>query len=423
MLISFKVENYLSFRDEIELNLQASAIKEYDENVAFVSILNDRILKTIGIYGSNSSGKSNLLKALIFMKKFVMNSSKESQANENIEVESFRLNTRNESKPSKFEVTFLHEGIKYRYGFTADANFVRSEWLYYTKVNKEYPYFEREENNNFVTLDEKFVEGKPLEQVTRDNALFLSVVAQFNGKIAGELMKWFIDLKYITDTNERFHQNYTSKLLEDKIYHEWIIKFLNYADLGFSDLQMEKINLGEITHVNKRIREIIFGETRGDKLIKTQHIQYDENGVPVGKVFFNLNRNESLGTQKYFSISGLIVEALATGTLLIIDEFDARLHPNLSIAILKLFNSKLNNPRNAQLVFVTHNTNLLSKKSFRRDQVMLAKKDSQYGFTTIASLMQEKVRIDEAVEKNYLEGYYGAVPTIPSEFNLFDNYI
>jgi len=426
MLITFKVENYLSFKDEVVLDLTPSPIKEKDveleDNVVFASTVNARILKSAGLYGANSSGKSNLLKALIFMKKFVMNSSKESQANEWIDVESFKLNTRTANKPSKFEVTFLHDGVKYRYGFLVDTHVVHQEWLYFTKVNKEYLYFLREHNTQF-TIDERFEEGKDLVKVTRENALFLSVVAQFNGEVSKDLMKWFIDLKYITDTNERFFQNYTSRLLDNEVYHEWILKFLNYADLGFSDVSMEKVDFGEIVNVNKRLRDIILGEMRGERLIKTQHTKYDENGTEVGKVYFNLNKNESLGTQKYFAISGIIVEALATGKVVVIDEFDARLHPILSNSIIKLFNSKLNNPRNAQLIFVTHNTSLLNKKTMRRDQVFLAEKERQYGFTKIIPLMEKKVRVDEAIEKNYLDGYYGAVPTIQKQFNLFDNYI
>ncbi len=422
MLLNFRVENFLSFKDLVEVDLKPSSIKELEENIALIPTSNTRVLKSAVVYGANSSGKSNLLKAIIFMKSFVMNSSKEGQANQDINVESFKLNSRTEKKPSLFEIIFYHEGLTYRYGFTVDSHRVHREWLFYSKINKEYKYFVREDANQF-DIDDKFEEGKGLVKVTRDNALFLSVVAQFNGSISMELLRWFTDLKYITDTNKQFHQNYTSKLLENKIYHEWIMKFLKHVDLGFSDLEMEKINFGEIDVVNKRFREFFLLENKGDTLIKTIHYQYDENGNEVGKIFFNLNKNESLGTQKYFAISGLIIETLATGNVLIIDEFDARLHPNLSSFIVNLFNSKLNNPRNAQLIFVTHNTNLLSKKRLRRDQILLAEKDRKLGFTSISSLMDKKVRTDEAYEKNYLEGEYGGVPYIQEDINLFDNYI
>lgn len=419
MLLSFTVRNYRSFRDEVTLDLNSSSIKGLEENVAYLPN-GARILKSAVIYGANSSGKSNLLTAMIFVKKLVLNSSKNSQANENIDVESFRLNSRTEGRPSYFEVIFFHQGIKYRYNLSVDKMVVHTENLFYTKVNKEYTYFTRE--NGKINIDEKFIEGFGLESKTRENALFLSVVAQWNGEISMSLLNWFSNFKYINDTNKQFHQDYTAKLLiQDENYRNWITKFLANGDLGFSELTMEKMNLGELENIPKEIRDIILGENKGGTTIRTHHKKYDENTEEVGQVLFDLNKHESLGTRKYFSISGLIVEALAMGKVLIMDEFDARLHPNLSASIIRLFNSRLNNPKNAQLIFVTHNTNLLSKDNFRRDQIILAKKDPKFGFTKMNPLIDEKARIDEAYEKNYLKGEYGAIPDTKNQLNLFDN--
>ncbi len=166
-------------------------------------------------------------------------------------------------------------------------------------------------------------------------------------------------------------------------------------------------------------------ENKNANTIKTEHIKYDENGMAVGKVFFNLNKNESLGSQKLFAISGLVIESLATGNVLVVDELDARLHPSLTLGIIRLFNSIENNPKNAQLIFATHNTNILTNKNFRRDQVILAEKD-KFGSTAIRSLnslTEKKVRVDESFERNYLSGNYGAVPEIESNFRLFDTFL
>ncbi|MDF2452776.1 MAG: domain, putative AbiEii toxin, type system [Bacteroidota bacterium] len=423
MLLSFKVKNYLSFRNEVCLNLLPSSNKDNEENIAYISTTGTRVLKSAVIYGANSSGKSNLLKALIFMKKFVFNSSKETQANELIAgVDSFRLNSETEVLPSEFEVIFFHEGIKYRYGFTLDNFTIHKESLHFTKISKEYTYFVR--TGNTIQVDEKlFSEGKDLVTRTRNNTLFLSAVAQWNGPISMSILKWFDNsLKYITDTNKQYHQDKTSKLFESDLYRSWILKFLSYADLGFSELILEKRDLSGFEGMSKQVKEILMGEMRGGTKVRTKHMQYNNDGEEVGQVYFDLNKNESLGTQKLYAISGMIIDSLATGKVLIVDEFDARLHPNLSSSIIKLFNSRINNPKNAQLIFVTHNTNLLSKKVLRRDQIILAEKDSKFGSTTLTSLMDKKVRNDEAYEKNYLEGEYGAVPEMKGDLNLFDNF-
>lgn len=416
MLLSLKVENFLSFKDVVQLDLIPSSIKELEENVAISSYNNSRVLKSAVVYGANSSGKSNLLNALIFIKRFVMNSSKNT-VDEGIGVQSFLLSSRTESRPSCFEINFVIDAIKYRYSFTVDRHYVHKESLYFTKVNKEYLCFER--NGDNYTIDPKFTEAINLSDKTRPNALFLSVIAQFNGKISSSILQWFNGIKYISDTNKPTLQNYTAKLLDVDKYNRLIVKFLNHINLGFSDIKVEKIN----TEVYDIVREIL-GEGKNTNIIKTEHIKYDENGLPIGSVFFNLNKNESLGSQKLFAISGLIIESLATGKLLIIDELDARLHPSLTLSVVKLFNSSENNPKNAQLIFATHNTHILSNKYFRRDQVLLAAKD-KFGSTSINSLNNlpdKKVRIDESYEKNYLAGDYGAIPELNSTFKLFDDF-
>lgn len=418
MLIRFSVENYLSMKDTTVLEMLPTAIKEHEEDNIALLTGGFRLLKSAVIYGANSSGKSNILKAMIFMKKFILSSSKETQANEAIRVESFRLSTKTENKPSRFEIVFLNDGIKYRYGFTADNHSVQEEWLYYTKVNKEYPYFSR--NGSNFTIDPKFSEGEEsLVKKTRPNALFLSVLAQFNGPVSTSILQWVLNFKYINDENNKFLQDYTAKLFEDKYLKEILTRYMQYADLGFSVVTTQK---QEYIHdwggLPKQMIELLKGE-RANTTVLTQHIKYDENGKETALIDFNLNKNESLGTQKYFAMAGLVVETLAHGRVLIIDELDARLHPILSMSVARLFNSKRSNPRNAQLIFVTHDTNMLNKKIFRRDQILLTKKDRRFGSTTITTLAAEKARSDEAYEKNYLQGVYDGIPDVPEAFDLF----
>jgi len=169
------------------------------------------LLKAAALYGSNASGKSNFIKAIIFMRSFVISSSKDTQVTEEIRVENYELSTTTENKPSYFEVIFVIDDIRYRYGFELDKNSIHSEWLYRAK--------DRETNLFFRTKEEilpkgPFSEGKGLESKTRPNALFLSVCAQWNGKISQEILKWFKDCGVISGLNDFGYRSYTEKQLD-----------------------------------------------------------------------------------------------------------------------------------------------------------------------------------------------------------------
>lgn len=415
MLVKFSVENFHSIRDREVLDLNATALKEHDDE-NLIHAHNSRFLKSVAIYGANASGKSNLIKALIFMKKFIANSFKDSSV-EFIKVEPFLLNTRTEVKPSRFESDFIINGTTYRYGFEVDQAQVHKEWLQIVKVTKEVDCFVRDGQS--IKVDDKFLEGKGLEGKTRMDCLFLSVISQFNGPVSMSITKWAGDIKYILDTNRNFHQNYTTKLFEKPEYHKIIKRYLNHAGLGFDDIDVQNISMPTFSTFNFELGKIPGQEYREESILLTAHPQFDENNRQVSQVLFNMQHSESLGTQKYFAISGLIIEALLHGKILIIDEFDSRLHPHLCESIINLFNSRKNNIHNAQLIFVTHNTSFLTKDLFRRDQLLIASKDS-YGSSSYKTLADLKVRGDESYEKHYLKGDYMGVPKI-KDFNLFDN--
>jgi hypothetical protein len=211
----------------------ASSIKEHHDTNVF-SVNNLDLLKSGVVYGANASGKSNLIKAIHFMRKFVINFSKDSQANEVIDVNAFKLNTETENKPCHFEVIFIHNDIRYRYGFQVDSDQIYQEWLFYSPKGQEAKLFTRTLNN--IQLGTHFNEGKGLAEKTRMNALFLSVVAQFNGEISISILDWFIKLKIISGLQDETLIRYTIKQLLNTKMKEEIVKFLKVADLGIDDL-------------------------------------------------------------------------------------------------------------------------------------------------------------------------------------------
>jgi len=197
MLQQFTVANWASFKNEATLSLEASSDVEHPESI--VEAFGVRLLKSAVIYGANASGKSNLMAAINFFKFFILSSSRETQVEEEIQVQPFQLSTDCDGKPSHFEIIFFHENTKYRYGFEADNQRIHAEWLFASSSSREAELFTRTiEKIKFN--EERFKEGKGLEEKTRPNALFLSVVAQFNGEIATTILKWFRNLGFISAT-------------------------------------------------------------------------------------------------------------------------------------------------------------------------------------------------------------------------------
>ena len=403
MIIQFTVENFLSFREAATLSLAASALKEKQtssEDIVFeLAGTNLSLLKSAVVYGANASGKSNLIKALDFFKWIVINSSKGVQSGERIQqVESFRLNRGTENEPSYFEAVFADEQAQYRYGFEVDEKRVYREWLYQKsnkKKAKEVELFLR--NLDEYELHPKFTVGKEVvaKRMVRDNALLLSVAAQFNEAVSVEIMEWLANTTIVLGSSDERIWEMAARQIDNPEMKQRIVEFAQFADFGIDD-----------------IRKV-------DNTVISSHQQYDETGKATKMVTFPFRKNESEGTIKYFSLAYPIIDALDHGKRLVIDEFDSKMHPLLTSKIIALFNSRLTNAKNAQLIFTTHDTNLLNANLFRRDQVWFTQKDS-LGASELYSLAEYKVRNSAPFEKEYLMGKYGGVPIVGQFERLFD---
>jgi len=427
MLIEFNVENYRSFKDESNFSMVAAKIVSKDKKLDQVNIFEVdeklSLLKSAVIYGANASGKSNLHKALQFMRWFVLNSSKGTQAGEPIDTEPFRLSTETEDQASIFEIVFILNHRKYRYGFEVNTEEVISEWLFDLPSTKERKLFVRE--NEKIDVKKTFSEGEGLEKRTRPNALFLSVVSQFNGKIAEEILRWFQTLSIVKPSNSN-NRIYTVKCFEDGLYKDEIVELIKRLDLGIESIEVESVepDISRFKDLSEKTKQSLLSSLMKKKSVITSHWKYDQDGGKVQESF-DLDLHESEGTKRLFALAGLLIDTLKHGKILFIDEFDSSIHPLITCAIIKLFNSKETNPKNAQIVFITHDTNLLSHKIFRRDQIWFAEKDIK-GSTHIYSLAEykmpaeenavevsfKKVRNDASFEDNYIHGKYGAIPFV-----------
>ncbi|QMW06150.1 AAA family ATPase [Spirosoma foliorum] len=415
MLIEFSVGNFLSIKDRQTLRLDAASISEHRDQL--IDAGRYKLLRSAVIYGANASGKSNVLKAMETMSLIVTTSSRHSST-DSIEVEPFRLSTETEGKPSYFEVLFLLGGIRYRYGFEVDRKVVQSEWLFMARKEQEKTLFLREKNEINVFKD--FKEGKGLEERTRDNALFLAICDQFNGELAKRILEWFSQLVSISGISHERLRRFTMRNIE-KNDQSNLLKFINRVDLGINNISFgqESFPIDDLTGFTDEFKRLLVDGLKDGKLttIETHHQKFDAEKKLIGYEFFDLDKNESSGTNKLFDLSGSIFDTLEDSGVLIVDELDAKLHPLMTQAIIRLFNQPELNPNNAQLIFATHDTNLLSGKLFRRDQIYFTEKD-QYGATSLYSLVEyqeedgTKVRKDRSFEEDYIRGRYGAIPFI-----------
>ncbi|GAF05935.1 AAA family ATPase [Saccharicrinis fermentans] len=427
MIIEFTVGNFLSFSNKKTLSLEATNITEYKESTFKAGKFN--LLKSAVLYGANSSGKSNFIKAMSTMKRIVMTSVEKTSASK-FEIVPFLLNTSTENKPTFFELVFLIDKTRYRYGFEIDNSSIHGEWLFKLEGDNEIPLFIREENGIGVTDD--FKEGHGLEFKTRENALFLSVVDQFNGENAAKIISWFNDLGTISGLSHDNYRGLTFSLLDKKKSKEKLLDFLKDLDLGFEQLKFRKEKFQERflpDDLPAELLDDIINDLQGKTIarINTVHNKYDESGKKVGFKDFDLRGQESSGTNKVFDISGPIFDTLIGGGVLVIDELDAKLHPLMTAAITNLFNSPEYNTNNAQLIFATHDTNLLSYGRFRRDQIYFLEKD-KFEASDLYSLIEykeegssKKIRKDRSFEKDYINGRYGAIPFIGNFEELLSN--
>lgn len=418
MIVEFTVGNFLSFKDKKTLSLEATTISEYP-NSTFKNGKHT-LLKSAVLYGANSSGKSNLIKAMSMMRRIILTSIDKTSASK-FDIVPFLLNTTTEDTPSFFEVIFLIGETRYRYGFEIDSKEIHGEWLFMLENKKEKALFIRESGG--IGITDRFKEGRGLEKKTRDNALFLSVVDQFNGEIAGAVINWFYNWATISGLSHDNYRSVTFSLLDNKKSKNRLLDFFKDLDLGFVELKFRKEKFQKSSlpkDLPSEIIDDIINDLQGTTVarINTVHKKFDESGNHVGFRDFELREQESSGTNKVIDISGPIFETLLEGGVLVVDELDAKLHPLMTAAITNLFNSPEFNKNNAQLIFATHDTNLLSYGRFRRDQIYFLEKD-RFESSDLYSLIEykeegsdAKIRKDRSFEKDYINGRYGAIPFI-----------
>ena len=414
MLVEFNTTNLRSFRSTQNLSLAKGKGSELQNNSFEVEgIKGLDLLRSVAIYGANASGKSNLLKSIRTMKQVVTATS---QRGSKLPLVPFKLDSDSTNQPTEFEIVFVVDGVRYQYGFSATEDKIFEEWLFAYPKGRAQKWFERhwdsETNQYQWQFSSSFTGTKQVWQnATRDNSLFLSTAVQLNSHQLKPVFDWFKNTLRFSSIGG-FDPDYSASLcLQNK--KEDILKFLHAADLNINDIRVETEDFTPAalpTDMPELLREIIINNMKNEKMLNIQTVHMDNQG---NHIEFDLEE-ESDGTQKFFAFAGPWIDVLTNGYILFVDELHDNLHPKLVQFLVELFHNKETNPKNAQLIFTTHETSILNQDVFRRDQIWFCERNKEQESVVYPLSDFSPKKGKENLEVAYLSGRYGALPFIRS---------
>jgi predicted ATPase len=414
MLVEFRIKNFRSLRDEQVLSLVASRDKTLQQTHTLATGVKaaPSLLCSAVVYGANASGKSNLIKALQYMRGVVAESATVIQPGQTYAVQPFRLDAQSAKEPTGFEVTFIVDGVRYQYGFAMTSQRIVSEHLLVYKAFKPQRWFERHFNEasgkDIYDFGPGLKGSRTLwEGATRPNALFLSMAVQLNSEALRPVFDWFVNGLVIFNEQAQLSQQVAIQMLKQPGGRKQICDFLSAADVSIADIEVVTRKVpGQAVHV-----DLVAGKTEVRTEEMEEHQLRFSHVTGQGKAVFDLTE-ESNGTRNLLFLAGPVLEILRKGQTLVIDELDTSLHTLLVRELVRLFHLPEINTGGAQLIFTTHDTSLLDAPDlFRRDQVWFVEKDRDQT-SALVSLSEFSPRKNEALERGYLMGRYGGVPLL-----------
>ena len=406
MLLRFRVSNYLSFREPQELSLVASSLKDRKDGlIACPQVPAGQVLPAALIYGANASGKSNLLSALGFLWSMVAFSYTTAKPGDTIPRHPFRLRPANIELPSRFELDFICSGTRFIYGFEVSNKAVEVEWLRSFPAGRSRLLFERTEQD-FRFGRTLFGQNKIISNMTKQNSLFLSTAAQNGHPILTGLFLYILSFGGVTSLN--IIVDLTSETSINRGVDARSIHFLEGINSGIVGFRRKKNKTADQSRSEfERLFDILKSSPDTDDNETT--IELSHRSETGELIYFNMNE-ESAGTRRLLNALNRIFSSLDRGTVFVFDEIDVSLHTQATEALFALFCSPDTNPKGAQLIATTHDTNLLNSPLLRRDQIWFTEKD-EGGATELYPLTDIRTRKADDIERAYLQGRYGAVPS------------
>ena len=415
MLIDFTVSNFRSIKEPQTLSMLATKAGENPDNVIKVDD-SLRVLKTAVIYGANGSGKSNVIKALNAFKSLLRHSSILMPRDRIEQYQPFKLDKSCLDKPTVIEIEFSDiNNIRYKYTVKFNDHEIINESLFFYPKNKEAKLFIREKGKAIDSGDSLKGAKLSIEKQLLPNQLFISKAANNNHEQLGRIYRTLLAVGGISILDKSDYTSPIAKtiltIIDTGDIFDQVGTLLKNADTGIEKtyLKEEKIRFKDVSATND--------SDESSPEIRTSHKMYDGE-KEIGTTAFNLYE-ESEGTQKLFDLGGAILFLMSSGQTVIIDELNNSFHPLITEMLIKLFHNPKTNPKNAQLIFTTHDTSIFKPELFRRDQIWFTEKD-KYGATSLYSLSEfkfDKVRSNVPFDKWYLSGRFGALPLI-KDFNF-----
>ena len=414
MLLRFGVSNWASIRDSQELLFTAS--RPTDSGADLLPCAHSPsgyIVPAVALYGANASGKTNLFGAVRAMRSMVLYSHTKGDPDGGVPSQPFLLDPDIASKPSRFEIDFVLNDIRYHYGFESSSRVFETEWLYAFPKSHRRMLFERESGGYRFGRSLKG-QNDIISKLTRENSLYLSAAAQNGHELLSKIYAYFRSVRLVGSIS--VPGTMASARLAEKDLDRRTIDFLDAIDTGVIDFRKKEIAVSdEVSEMNREILAVIRKSVGGnvdidDSIVKEKMVEIElgHRGKTGSPVYFDLDR-ESAGTRRLLLVLDQVYRALDEGAPAFIDELDASLHTRAAEALIELFCTHDANRAGAQIIATTHDTNLMRSRSLRPDQLWFVEKDDS-GATHIYPLTDIHIRKGDDIELGYLQGRFGAVP-------------
>jgi len=416
MLVEFRVANFRSIREEQCLSLVASGDSAHAESHCIDTKAHGakRLLRSAVTYGANASGKSNLILALMTMQRLVLGSTRLLEPEFREQFTPFLLDAESRDQPTRFEVTLVVGHCRYQYGFSFDSHRIHGEWLLVYRLAKAQRWFEYHFNPEKGEADwepfsvhfkgERKGQRELWKASTGARSLFLTQAVQSNSLQLQPIFEWFAKSLIIFPAQASFNLSSTYQRLDDPQYKQWVLRLLNAADIHISDIRVEKRHFSQADSRHDSLMTSELSDPDGEFPV----VQFRHESVGGYQQWFDA-RFESFGTLRLLGYATPLLDALEHGKLIVVDEFDTSLHPLLTRFILKIIHNSHFSKKGAQIWITTHDTSLLDPYLLRRDQVWFVEKNKQQS-TELYALLEFSPRKNEAIERGYLQGRYGAIP-------------
>lgn len=431
MLIEFKFSNFRSFREEAVLSMEATGLSTFKNSL--ITYKTTKLLPSVAIYGKNGGGKSNVIRAFWLATQFIRSAQRTQHEKATIPVKPFLLDDKSTEVPTSFEFTYVLDEVKYTYGFAATKTCVTKEYLYHAPKGQKSMVFDREYQNFTFRENPEKKKRQLISEAVAPNQLYFAVACTMNEKACTAAMRWFRDYLFFSrDYTDIPHQ--LLEYAEDANMLKAISNYAKSADLGIRDMQFEvkstelddskKLPSNIPDGIKSALATFMQALSEAPNTAETKLMMGEVNATSfhkgIGadgqeKLYPLKLSDESDGTRKLMALAPGIERVLACGGVLLVDELEKELHPTLVAMIVSKFQSKRTNPNNAQLIFTTHNLELLSMELIRKDQLYFTDKSRKNGASILYSISDFTTPTSENVRKGYLMGKYGATPDVEIE--------